>query len=81
MKKLKKAAALFMAAVMMVGGLTACGGNADNTEGGNRQLNGTINLNGSTSMEKLALALREGFMTENPGVTVNVEFTGSGTGI
>ena len=32
-------------------------------------------------MNKLANALREGYMAANPGVTVNVEFTGSGTGI
>ncbi|MBP3677594.1 MAG: phosphate ABC transporter substrate-binding protein [Agathobacter sp.] len=79
MKNLKRIATLLVAAVVMVGSLTACGGG--DSEGGNSQLNGTINLNGSTSMEKLALALKEGFMAANPGVTVNVEFTGSGTGI
>ena len=81
MNKFKKLLAVLLAGVMMVGALTACGGSADNAEGGNANLSGTINLNGSTSMEKLALALKEGFMTANPGVTVNVEFTGSGTGI
>jgi len=81
MNKFKKLIATFLAGVMLVGALTACGGSADNAEGGNANLSGTINLNGSTSMEKLALALKEGFMTANPGVTVNVEFTGSGTGI
>ena len=81
-KKMKRFAAVVAAAVVMVGGLTACGGgNANENAGGNSQLNGTISLNGSTSMEKLANALKEGFMTANPGVMVNVEFTGSGTGI
>lgn len=80
-KNFKRFAAIFAAAVVMVGGLTACGGGNTDTESENAQLSGTINLNGSTSMEKLALALKEGFMTANPGVTVNVEFTGSGTGI
>ncbi len=80
-KNVKRIATLLVAAMVMVGGLTACGGNADGTEGGNSQLSGSITLNGSTSMNKLANALKEGFMTANPGVTVNVEFTGSGTGI
>lgn len=78
-KNFKRIATLFVAVALMVGSLTACGGGK--SEGGNSQLNGTIILNGSTSMEKLANALREGFMTANPGVMVNVEFTGSGTGI
>ncbi|MBQ8519106.1 MAG: phosphate ABC transporter substrate-binding protein, partial [Agathobacter sp.] len=81
MKNFKKFATLLVAAALMVGSLTACGGNVDGTEGGNTNLGGTITLNGSTSMQKLANALKEGFMTANPGVTVNVEFTGSGTGI
>lgn len=80
-KNVKRIATLLVAATLMVGGLAACGGNADGTEGGNSQLSGSITLNGSTSMNKLANALKEGFMTANPGVTVNVEFTGSGTGI
>ena len=74
-KNLKRMAALFVAAAAMIGSLTACGGNAGS------DLNGTITLNGSTSMNKLATALKEGYMAANPGVTVNVEFTGSGTGI
>ena len=80
-KNFKRIATFLVAATVMVGGLTACGGNADGTEGGNSQLSGSITLNGSTSMNKLANALKEGFMTVNPGVMVNVEFTGSGTGI
>ena len=79
MKNLKRITTLLVASLMILGSLTACGGNG--SESGNSQLNGNITLNGSTSMNKLANALREGFMTANPGVTVNVEFTGSGTGI
>ncbi|MBQ7934499.1 MAG: phosphate ABC transporter substrate-binding protein, partial [Lachnospiraceae bacterium] len=66
------------AVVMMMCGVTACGGEGENS-GSN--LSGTISLNGSTSMQKVANALQEGFMKANPNVTVNVEFTGSGTGI
>jgi len=82
---LKKIAALFVAAVVMVSGLTACGGNGNETEGqnagGNAQLNGTVTLAGSTSMEKLANALAEGFMMANQGVTVQAEFNGSSAGV
>lgn len=78
-EKLKKALVILAGLVVIVNGFVACGsGNGEDT---GSQLNGTIVLNGSTSMNKLANALREGFMTANPGVTVNVEFTGSGTGI
>ncbi|MBQ2900367.1 MAG: phosphate ABC transporter substrate-binding protein [Agathobacter sp.] len=78
-EKMKKALVILAGLFVIVNGFVACGGG--DSEGGNSQLNGNITLNGSTSMNKLANALREGFMTANPGVTVNVEFTGSGTGI
>lgn len=74
-KRFVKVVSLATAVLMMMCGVTACG----NTEEGS--LSGTINLNGSTSMQKVANALQEGFMKANSGVTVNVEFTGSGTGI
>lgn len=47
----------------------------------NTSLTGTITMAGSTSMEKLANALAESFMTKYPGVTVMAEFTGSSAGI
>lgn len=82
MKNLKKLAALLLASVVVVSGLTACGGSADEgTDTGTTNLSGTVTLAGSTSMEKLANALSEGFMTANPGVTVSVEFNGSSAGI
>jgi phosphate transport system substrate-binding protein len=45
------------------------------------QLEGTILMAGSTSMEKLASVVAEAFMEMYPGVTVNAEFTGSSAGI
>lgn len=45
------------------------------------QLQGTITMSGSTSMEKLCTALNEYFMQANPGVTANAEYIGSGAGI
>lgn len=47
----------------------------------NVSLNGTITMAGSTSMEKLANALAESFMTKYSGVTVAAEFTGSSAGV
>ena len=44
-------------------------------------LNGSISMVGSTSMEKLANAVAEAFMEKYPNVTVNAEFTGSSAGI
>lgn len=38
-------------------------------------LSGSITMAGSTSMEKLANAVAEGFMEKYPNVTVNAEFT------
>lgn len=75
---LTKAAAIVISATMMVCGLTACGTSESGAEG---ELNGTLKLAGSTSMEKVAKALQEGFMAANKGVTVSVEFNGSSAGI
>ncbi|WP_313152007.1 phosphate ABC transporter substrate-binding protein [Lacrimispora sp.] len=44
-------------------------------------LNGSISMVGSTSMEKFATALSEVFMEKYPSVTVQAEFVGSGAGI
>lgn len=44
-------------------------------------LSGTLQMAGSTSMEKMANALSESFMQKNSGVTVNAEFIGSSAGI
>ncbi len=45
------------------------------------QLSGSIQMVGSTSMEKLANALAESFMEKYPGVTVSAEFVGSSAGV
>ena len=58
--------------------VTAESNTTDNTD---TELSGTIVLSGSTSMEKLANALCEGFMEKYPDVTATTEFTGSGAGI
>lgn len=79
--------------VCLFGGLTGCGETVafvpsrdmmqavtEENEAA-KSLTGTVTMAGSTSMEKLAKALAESFMTKYPGVTVTVEFTGSSAGI
>lgn len=81
--KLTKVLALVGACVFTMGSLTACG-NSKNTVGeslANTELSGSIQMVGSTSMEKLANALAESFMEEYPGVTVGAEFVGSSAGV
>ncbi len=81
----KKIVAMMMALSVMAVGLVGCGnkpsenaaGDANNAE----ELNGTLTLAGSTSMEKLCEALSESFMEANPNITVTVEYTGSGAGL
>ena len=87
---MKRRIIAIMAAVsLMTFGLVGCGSespqSADGEEQGKNEesveLNGTIKLAGSTSMEKLCEAMSESFMEKNPGVTVTVEYTGSGAGL
>lgn len=58
---------------------------SESTAGGSqadaKALSGSIQMVGSTSMEKLANALAESFMEKYPDVTVTAEFVGSGAGI
>lgn len=90
----KRTLALMLSAALCVGLLAGCGsGNNDpvNTPaaGGSETpsqestaaLSGTVNTNGSTSMESVIGILSEQFMADNQGVTVTYDATGSGTGI
>ena len=45
------------------------------------QLTGTVNTNGSTSMESVMGYLTEGFAEVQPGITVNYTVSGSGAGV
>ncbi len=56
---------------------TSSGASSTATE----ELSGTLSMNGSTSMEKVIKAVNGAFMEKNKGVTVNLNLTGSGTGI
>ena len=85
---MKKALAILLTAVMLLGVLTACG-SKDNASDDNKgeeggttaALSGTVSTDGSTSMEKVINSLGESFMAANGGVTVNYNPTGSGSGI
>lgn len=78
--KLTKILAVAGALVLVMGTLTACG-NDTPANSDNNQKSGSITLAGSTSMEKLANALCEGFMEKYSGVTATPQFSGSGAGI
>lgn len=78
-KKLMKMVAMLGACILTVGSFTACGSGEAGEE--NMELNGSIQMVGSTSMEKLANALAESFMEKYPGVTVSAEFVGSSAGV
>ena len=82
-----KVLALVGACILAMGSLTACGSSdAENSSSNAAEssvvaLSGSIQMVGSTSMEKLANALSEAFMEKYPDVTVTAEFVGSGAGI
>lgn len=62
--------------------LTCCAKTDDKAaDTSSSNLQGSISLAGSTSMEKMCEALSEGFMEAYPNVRVSVEYTGSSAGI
>lgn len=82
MKKLTVLAMGLSLSALLLSGCTGSGGAAATPDPGEpAALTGVVNTNGSTSMEKVIQSLAEQFMTENTGVSVNYDPTGSGTGI
>ena len=83
---MKKAFAILLTLTMALS-LLAAGGGKQETPAQTEQsaqpaaLSGTVSTNGSTSMEKVIGALSEQFMTDNSGVSVTYDATGSGAGI
>lgn len=73
----KRIFAAITAACLMMAAFAGCGSKTS----GSGSLNGEVTLAGSTSMEKLCEAMSESFMEANPGITVTVEYTGSGAGL
>ncbi|MGE4353914.1 MAG: phosphate ABC transporter substrate-binding protein PstS family protein [Oscillospiraceae bacterium] len=88
---MKKKISLVWSAVLCLGLLAGCGSGTSepsaaaqsNTPESNvpTAVSGTVNTDGSTSMEKVVKALAEAYMGENKDVTVNYSGTGSGSGI
>ena len=68
---MKKMISIVLASVMALS-LAACGGNG---------LSGKVATDGSTSMQKVIMSLKETFEGENAGVEVTYNPTGSGSGI
>ena len=87
----------FAAALCLAVSLAACGSapsssapaaNTDSTDTSastpasqTAELEGAVTTGGSTSVEKVILAMQESFMNANPGVDVTYDPTGSGAGI
>ena len=95
-KKIMKSLALVATLAISMGALAGCGSNtgdekatttapagnaAETTAEAEAELSGTITMAGSTSMEKLANAAAEVFMSKYDDVIVTAEFTGSGAGV
>ncbi len=96
MKNTKKLWSVALAAVLTLALLAGCGSTGDTQQdqedgqdnqtedtgdSSTTELSGSINTNGSTSMEEVIGILGEQFMADHPGVTVNYDPTGSGSGI
>lgn len=92
----KRTLALMLSAALCVGMLAGCGGTTTTTESpvantesqapesespAAEQITGTVNTNGSTSMESVMGYLKEGFAEVQPGVTINYTGSGSGAGV
>lgn len=61
--------------------ISVCAEESGAQPGGLRRLSGSLQLSGSTSMDKLSNAWAECFMEKYPGVSVTAEFVGSSAGI
>lgn len=84
---MKKTLTLLLSAVLCAGLFAGCapagGGTAGTGPSASQAAapSGTVNTDGSTSMEKVVGALAEAFMEQNGAITVNYSGTGSSTGI
>ena len=91
MKKLTRRSFLAVCgAAALTGALAACGSASSSTaattatstaSSAAEALSGTVNTNGSTSMEDVMGSLIEAFREVQPGITVNYTGSGSGAGI
>lgn len=81
-RKVKKTVYWALSAFLAVGLFIAgCGKSPQNAPQGTAELQGTITIAGSTSVQPFSEVLAEKFMEKNPKVKVNVQGGGSGQGI
>ena len=78
---MKKSVNLLLCLALIAALLAGCGSTASGGGASGSGLSGTVSLNGSTSMEKVAGILNEQFMADHPGVKASYDATGSGAGI
>lgn len=88
MKKLAKVFGIILALALLTAMFAACSSTQTTAPAATAAakstaaaLSGSVATNGSTSMEKVIGSLKEQFMSDNPGVSVSYDATGSGTGI
>lgn len=79
--KVKRIAALALAAVCAMSVFAGCGKQDDTGKPSDTKVTGTVATDGSTSMEKVIGSLKETFEADNEGITVTYNPTGSGSGI
>lgn len=89
---MKKIISTIICAGLICAGITGCAGTQNSSaaqttagttaaENTGSALSGKITMNGSTSMEKVIKSLNGAFSHYNPDVTIELNLTGSGTGI
>lgn len=80
---MKKLRILLLACLLSVS-LVGCGSTDstnDSNATGNTEISGKVSLDGSTSMEKFVNGLKEAMAEKYPNLSIEPQFTGSGTGI
>ncbi len=81
---MKKFLKTLLISTFIIGTLAGCGSSSStdvNSSNVDTSIQGTITMNGSTSMEKLSNSLAEVFMQKYPNVIITPQFTGSSAGI
>ena len=77
---MKKLSALLLACVLSLS-LVGCGGTSNTNTTDNTEISGKVSMDGSTSMEKFVNGIKEAMAEKYPNLTLEPQFTGSGTGI
>lgn len=81
---MKKFLKTLLISTFIIGTLAGCGSSSStdvNSSNVDTSIQGTITMNGSTSMEKLSNSLAEVFMQKYTNVIITPQFTGSSAGI